>query len=262
MRLLSLPRTIARLMVYPVPAQRPVRPFRTLLRSPRLFGLVSTCLQLRDVWRQERIRKHYTLDDAHHKMAQDYNAEVTQKHVVHVTRRPEEIYQILDLPPRDVRDERLLIVGPRNIAEFVFAWVYGFSWRNLVGVDLYSTNPKILVMNMEEMTFEDGSFDAVAMSATLAYAQDTPKTIAEVFRVLRPGGRFVFTGTHVPDSDQWPGNRYSGNALKDVLHTAGFQIYFHHANSKINSLGQPQTAHRFGVYKPDPDNVSLDPVDL
>jgi ubiquinone/menaquinone biosynthesis C-methylase UbiE len=44
----------------------------------------------------------------------------------------------------------------------------------------------------EELPFEDGSFDFVVSTWTLCSIPDVPKVLAEVHRVLKPGGRFVF----------------------------------------------------------------------
>ena len=255
---MSLIRAFARALLRPARPQRPVRLLRALARTPGIFDVASMALQLRDARRVERITDDHAVKDDHHVVVQDYNASITQKHAIHATRRAEEYYQILDLPPRDVADERLLIVGPRNIMEFYIAWTYGFSWKHMTGIDLYSTNPKILVMNMEAMTFPDESFDAIAMSATLAYAQDVETTLREMWRVLKPGGHFAFGQTYTPGSDLWPGNKISGAQTKAMLDAIGFEVYHYHPASKTNSLGLQQTSHRFGVRKPDPAKPHFD----
>jgi 2-polyprenyl-6-hydroxyphenyl methylase/3-demethylubiquinone-9 3-methyltransferase len=45
----------------------------------------------------------------------------------------------------------------------------------------------------EELPFAEGSFDSVVCSEVLEHVQDSAAVIAEVSRVLRPGGVFVFT---------------------------------------------------------------------
>ena len=45
----------------------------------------------------------------------------------------------------------------------------------------------------ESLPFADGSFDAVVCSEVLEHVQDPAAVIAEVSRVLRPGGVFVFS---------------------------------------------------------------------
>ena len=262
MPIIPLLQILRRILFFPIQPHRPVRPFRCLLRSSRLFGLASMALQVRDLARVSKIDKVQSTNDEFYVAVHDYNAGVTQRHVVHTTRRAEEFYQMLDLPPRDVADEKLLVVGPRNIAELYIAWLYGFSWRNIMGIDLYSTNPKIQVMNMEDMAFDDATFDAVTMSATLAYAKDVPGTIEEVYRVLKPGGRFCFGGTYAPESKLWSGDDVSGDELRAALANVGFHIYVYRASTKINSLGQKQTSHRVGAYRPDPDQEDFDHVVL
>jgi ubiquinone/menaquinone biosynthesis C-methylase UbiE len=44
----------------------------------------------------------------------------------------------------------------------------------------------------EELSFEDGSFDAVVSTFTLCSVADPALALAEIRRVLRPGGVFVF----------------------------------------------------------------------
>jgi SAM-dependent methyltransferase len=255
---MSLIRAFARALLRPTRPLRPVRLWRVLGRLPGIFDVVSMALQLRDLRRVDQIAGEHAVDNEHHVVVQDYNASVTQKHAIHSTRRAEVYYQILDMPPRDLSGERLLIVGPRNILEFYIAWTYGFTWKLTTGIDLYSTNPKIVVMNMEAMTFPEGSFDAVAMSATLAYAQDIPQTLAEVWRVLSPGGRFSFGQTYTPDSKLWPGNDISGAQIKQMLDSIGFRTYYYEPVTKVNSLGHKQTSHNFGVIKPDPARPDFD----
>lgn len=53
------------------------------------------------------------------------------------------------------------------------------------------------VMDMEQLDFPDQSFDIVYSSLTMHYLGDWGKALAQISRVLRPGGRFLFS-THHP----------------------------------------------------------------
>lgn len=235
---------------------------RDILRWPVCFDLASLFMQIRDEKRTKRITATYAVDDPHHRLVQDYNASVTLKKRFTRTRRVEEYYALASLPIRNKSDEGLLIVGPRNIHELFIAWLYGFSWKNIQAIDLYSTNSKIRIMNMEEMTFQDGSFDLVVMANTLSYAADTNKVIQEVFRVLRPDGRFVFSATYDPGSPDYPGDHIRGREVVRMLRAAGFDIYYHLAKDKTNSRGRNQTSHTFGVQKPGSSASILDAINL
>ena len=245
---------------HPATASLAPRLGRRHLLEPRIFDLVSCLMQLRDLRALARIRDSRPPDTFYAKVA-DYNAGVTERKVITTTRRAEIYYQILSLPPRDPRVETLLIVGPRNVHELLIAWLYGYRWKNIQAIDLYSTNPKIRVMNMEAMTFLDDSFDAVVMSNTLAYARDTFQCLSEVARVLKPGGRFVFGATYFPQSVDWPGNRVSGNDIRQMLRKLSLAIVFYSAFDKVNSLGGLQTAHVFSTQKLDPRSPGFDRVD-
>ena len=233
---------------------------RRMLLEPRIFDLVSCLLQLRDGRALARIRAAAPSDPFYAKVA-DYNAGVTEQKGITTTRRAEIYYQLLSLPPRDRSAESLLIVGPRNVHELLIAWLYGYRWKNIQAIDLYSTNPKIRVMNMEAMTFPDETFHAVAMSNTLSYAQDTFRCLSEVARVLKPGGRFVFGATYYPKSQDWPGNRVSGGEIREMLKKLSLSITFYSAVDKVNSLGGLQTAHIFAVQKSDPAHPGFDRID-
>lgn len=233
---------------------------RHFLLKPRIFDIVSCVMQLRDVKALKSIRVGAPSDPFYSKVA-DYNAGVTAKKLITTTRRAEIYYQVLRMPPRDVSTEKLLIIGPRNVQELLLAWLYGYRWKHIEAIDLYSTNPKITVMNMEAMTFPDELFDAVVMSNTLSYARDIFACLTEVVRVLKPGGRFVFGTTYFPTGRDWPGNLVNGNAIRTMLKKLSLAVTFYHALDKVNSLGGLQTAHIFGTHKNDPCHSGFDRID-
>lgn len=55
----------------------------------------------------------------------------------------------------------------------------------------------------EELPFADASFDAVTFSYLLRYVADPPTTLAELARVLRPGGTMSSLEFHVPPVPLW-----------------------------------------------------------
>ena len=237
-------------------------PLRDILRWPILFDLLSLFLQIRDLRRTSHIRDKHAVDDPHHRKVQDYNAGVTLTKRITTTRRAEEYYGVISQPLRNLSGERILIVGPRNIHELLIAWLYGFSWDNIEAIDLYSTNPKIQIMNMEETKFPDGRFDAITMSNTLSYAADTARTIREMARILRPGGRFAFSATYDPGSVDYPGDWISGEEIAKMLRDSGIPPYYHVATEKVNSFGRRQASHTFVARKHDPEMAILDPVEF
>ena len=232
---------------------------RTLLRTPRVFDVVSCVLQLRDARRVARVHEGEAGDEFYAKV-KAYNAGVTQRRAISTTRRAEMLYQMLTTPARDVRGERLLIVGARNVQELFIAWLYGYRWRRIHAIDLYSTHRQICVMNMEALGFRDGAFDAIVMANTLAYAKDTFRCLGEMARALAPGGRLVFGATYFPGSRDWPGNLVSGAEIREMLKRLGFKLLAYQTLDKINSLGGQQTAHMFAVQKPDPSKPGFDRV--
>lgn len=83
----------------------------------------------------------------------------------------------------------VLCVGCRNRHELDYLEAEGYS--GVVGIDLHSTDPRILVMDMHRMAFEDDAFDVVYASHSLEHSLDPSLAAAEFLRVVRLGGWIV-----------------------------------------------------------------------
>jgi SAM-dependent methyltransferase len=82
--------------------------------------------------------------------------------------------------------KEVLCVGCRNAEELEAIRTHGA--RRVVGIDLFSEHPDILVMDMHRMSFPDASFDLIYSSHSFEHALDPSKAAREFLRVLRPGG--------------------------------------------------------------------------
>ena len=79
----------------------------------------------------------------------------------------------------------VLCIGCRNTAEIDYFRKKGT--QSVTGIDLYSQDPSIKIMDMHRMTFPDNSFDIIYSSHSLEHAKEISKVAAEILRVARPG---------------------------------------------------------------------------
>lgn len=80
----------------------------------------------------------------------------------------------------------VLCVGCRNAYELDAFERAGFI--DVKGIDLVSTDRRILVMDMGKMEFADNSFSVVYAGDSLEHAYDVEQAVAEFCRVVKDGG--------------------------------------------------------------------------
>jgi SAM-dependent methyltransferase len=83
----------------------------------------------------------------------------------------------------------VLCVGCRNAQELDAFEQAGFA--RVLGVDLFSVDPRIRVMDMHDLDFESESFDLVYSCHSLEHSFDPSRATREMLRVSRPGAAFV-----------------------------------------------------------------------
>jgi hypothetical protein len=86
---------------------------------------------------------------------------------------------------------RVLAIGPRNEAELMLFWLYGFRKKNISSIDLFTYSPLIDVMDMHAMSYASDSFDVVYSSYVLRYSPDLKRACDEMVRVTKHGGLIV-----------------------------------------------------------------------
>lgn len=84
------------------------------------------------------------------------------------------------------RATHVLCIGCRNGRELDLFRAHGAT--DVIGIDIFSQREDIIVMDMHELAFGDGSFDVVYSAHSLEHALDPQRVAAEIMRVVRPGG--------------------------------------------------------------------------
>lgn len=88
--------------------------------------------------------------------------------------------------------------------------------------------PDVIVDLNESLPFSDNFADAIFLFSVIYILEDPGKTLREIYRILKPGGKlfmtspFIFNEAREP-SDYW---RFTGEALEKLLRESGFDNFF------------------------------------
>lgn len=94
------------------------------------------------------------------------------------------LYQFGDL----VRNKKVVDIGCGHGKNRPIVEAAGGEW---VGVEPFDGGANTVTADAEDLPFEDNSFDIAVMDAVLEHIPDVGKAMAEVARVLKPGGQFI-----------------------------------------------------------------------
>lgn len=114
--------------------------------------------------------------------------------------------------------------------------------RELAAADVYYDGRRL--------PFTDASFDAVICSQVLEHVFTPGDFLAEIRRVLRPGGRLLLTTPFAWDEHEQPHDfaRYSSFGLRALLAQAGFEVVgLHKTNADGRVLAQLVSAYLYKV---------------
>lgn len=141
----------------------------------------------------------------------------------------------------DLSDEASVLdlgAGPGQFDELLarFAKVVSMDFRAFATTNVVADLTKPLPL-------QSGAFDAVMASNVLEHIPDTRALLAEVRRVLKPGGRFVATIPFMMRVHQKPYdfNRYTNFQLEALARTAGF------SDVRVEALSTPLEVHETNV---------------
>lgn len=176
----------------------------SFLNYIRQFPLVfGTWVQLRRIRflaigkLRRRIRLTNPLDNSH---ATDYVLPYNKRRWWHIQReRTERLMSIFrSIRGLDIKNSKVLCIGPRNEAEILLLSTYGFGLKNIKAIDLFSYSPLVDVMDMHELRFDDNQFDIVYSAFVLRYSNDIQRACSEAVRVSREDGLMAITFEIIP----------------------------------------------------------------
>ncbi len=103
--------------------------------------------------------------------------------------------------------------NPVRVLDTCSSWPPARLLRGVPGIDLFVSEydpeaapgselaPGVRCENLENLAFPEASLDLVLTSDVLEHVRLYRRALTEVFRVLRPGGEFLFTVPHLREAD-------------------------------------------------------------
>jgi len=130
----------------------------------------------------------------------------------------------------------------------------GSAYEQLINYETTAIDPdkKMLELNTfenkvlgfaEKLPFEDNSFDNIFCSFVWRNVSDTNKAFNEVYRVLRPGGKFVLLDMTRPK-----------NSFVKILHKIGTFILLHLIGLITFNIEEYRFLHKSLDFYPQPEN--------
>lgn len=117
----------------------------------------------------------------------------------------------------NLNDKKILSLGPRNIIELFLIYLSGFKWKNISGMDIISSNPKIKVGDFSKtFPFNDNEFDFVICSHSISKSFNQQMTASEIKRILKPGSYLVIADNDTVDPEN---NEYVCNGFTNQYET-------------------------------------------
>jgi SAM-dependent methyltransferase len=109
--------------------------------------------------------------------------------------------------------------GDRDLS----AWLATLGVAEAVSYDIASALPGAVIGPLERLPFEDESFDTILCNAVLEHVEKVDEVVAELARVLRPGGHAVIAVPFLQPYHECPGDfrRYTKDGLVALGAKAG-----------------------------------------
>jgi SAM-dependent methyltransferase len=92
------------------------------------------------------------------------------------------------------KNVKILVIGPRTENDLLILNGYGF--KNVVGLDLITYSPNIILGDMHNMPFNANEFDVVICGWTISYSKEPNIACDEIYRILSSNGLAIFGFDH------------------------------------------------------------------
>ena len=91
--------------------------------------------------------------------------------------------------------------------------------EDVINIDFYPFNNVDLIADISHLPFKDNSIEAIINEFVLEHIKEPEKVIAEIYRVLRPGGLIYLTAPFLVSFHSSPDDycRWSKNGLKELM---------------------------------------------
>ena len=130
-----------------------------------------------------------------------------------------------------------------------------FQVEQYIGLDIESEGTRARAVadhfyDGHRFPFVDASFDAVLCNQVLEHVFNPNEFVAEMYRVLKPGGRLILTVPFVWDEHEQPVDyaRYSSFGLRALIEQKGFAVERHEKiNANVSVIFQLINAYLYKV---------------